>query len=202
MCIATLAVAGTVLGATGAVVGGVAQGEAAAYQGQVARNNAQIAQQNATYSASAGAAQTEQASAKAAARDSQVRAGLAANNVDVSTGSAMDIQTSQRQVGQLDAETVANNAALQAYGYETQSTSFEAQSKLDNMEATYAPIEGVLKAGSIVGSGAASGAFGAGGAGGAGAAGGASPSLISGEPSLPEGYQWMAHDSYDYSIGS
>lgn len=189
MCIATIALASAAIGATTAVVGGIEQGQAAHYQAEVARNNAQTAQQNAVYSASAGAAQTEQAGLKAASKQATLRAGLAANNVDVNTGSAADIQTSERQIGQLDTETVSNNAALQAYGYQTQSTSDQAQAKLDDKEGDYAPIAGVLKgAGMLAANPTVDSAV--------------SSSLLSGPPSVPEGFQWMKGDDYDPTIGS
>src|SRR5262245_9354262 len=107
--------------AVSAVATGIAAGNAASYQSQVAANNAQIARQNARYSASAAAAQTEQAGLKARAQNANLRAALAANGVDVNTGSAADVQDAQRRLGAFDTATVANNAALKIYGYKAQS---------------------------------------------------------------------------------
>ncbi|WP_332774437.1 hypothetical protein [Pseudomonas sp. ESBL1] len=48
------------------------------------------------------------------------RAGFAANGVDVNSGSAADIQDDTAALGELDALTIKNNAAREAWGYRTQ----------------------------------------------------------------------------------
>ncbi len=45
------------------------------------------------------------------------RAALAAQGVDVSSGSAADVQASEAGVGEMDALTIRNNAAREAWGY-------------------------------------------------------------------------------------
>lgn len=142
---AVLAATGAVVSAGSAVAGGISQGHALGYQAQVARNNATIAGQNAEYATQAGAVKTEQAGLKARAQLGQVRTSLAANGLDVNSGSAADVQTSQREIGALDQETVAHNAALETYGYKTQVAGYTDQSKLLNREAAFAPIEGAFK---------------------------------------------------------
>ena len=140
------------ISAIGGLVGGIAQGNAASYQAQVARNNAVTAGQNATYAEQAGSAQTLQTGLKAAARQGAVKTSLAANGVDVNSGSAVDVQASQREAGSVDASTVMTNQELQAYGYRTQETNFDAQSKLDDQQASYAPIGAAFGAlGSLAG---------------------------------------------------
>lgn len=170
MCPATIAIAATAIAATGAITGGIAQANAAHYQAQVSNNNSTIAQNNARYAASATATNTENAALKARARQSSVRAGLAANNVDVNSGSAADTQVSQRKVGALDVATLAGNDALQVYGYESQATGYKAQSKLDESQVGPDIAGGIFKAAGIAGGNA---------------------SLLSGAPSVPEEYQWM-----------
>jgi len=135
-----LGVAGAGVSAVGTVLGGIAAGNAASYQAQVARNNAIIAGNNATYAEQAGAAKAEAEGRKNAAVAGAIKSKQAANGIDVNTGSSVDVQTSQRETGELDAETVLNNAELQAYGYRTQQTGFESQAKLDEAQAAFAPI--------------------------------------------------------------
>lgn len=148
---APLLIASAVISAGSAVAGGIAQGQAASYQSEVAANNAKIAHQNAEYTAKAGAVQTESAGLKAASRDANVKAAIAANNLDVTTGSPVDVETSEHRAGLLDTATVANNAALQTYGYESQATGYTAQSGLDSGEAGYDVGAGLLKgAGSLL----------------------------------------------------
>lgn len=135
-----LGVVGAGVSALGTIEQGQATANAANYQAEVANNDAVIAQQNATYAEKAGAAQTQQESMKNAAVAGSIKAGLAANGVDVNTGSASDVELSQRETGQLDTETTNNNALLTAYGYRTQATNFTAQAGLYQSEAEQAPI--------------------------------------------------------------
>lgn len=142
-----LAVAAAGVAAVGAVEGGIASKNAADYQSQVASNNATIAQQNATYAMESGEAQAANQSRKGAAQVGKMKTSIAANGVDVNSGSAVDVVAGQRETNQLDTETVLNNSELQAYGYRTQSTNFDAQSKLDTMQGDQAEEAGYLKAG-------------------------------------------------------
>ena len=167
MCIATLAAIGTAVTAVSSVSSGFATAANANYQAQVAQNNAQIARQNADYSEKAGAAQAQATSLKAAQTAGAVKTAQAANNVDVNSGSAVDVQESEREKGNLDTATTFNNALLKAYGYRTQATNFEAQASLDQQEAGQAEIGGVLgAAGTVLGHASQFSGFGGGGAGG------------------------------------
>lgn len=166
------------VGAVGSLVGGIASGNAANYQAKIAENNAVIARQNAAHSAAATASQTEQAGLKARAQSAGVRAGIAANNLDVDTGSPVDVQTSQREIGALDTETVANRGAEEVYGYQSQAVGYQAQSKLDRSEAGSDYLGGVLKAaGGLAANPSVDSTF---------------SSLMSGTPSVPSSYQWMS----------
>jgi len=140
-------IAGAATSAYGALYQGAATKEAASYQATVAANNAAIANQNAKYAIEAGQQQAESVSLKGAAQQGKVRAGLAANNVDVNTGSAKNVQTSEAETSQLDTETVLNNAELQAYGYRSQATGYQAQSTLLELESEEAMPGAELTAG-------------------------------------------------------
>ncbi len=141
-----LGAVGAGVSAVGSIEGGIAQGQSANYQAQVARNNAIIAEQNSVHAEQAGEEQAQEQSLKSAAMGGRIKAGQAANGVDVNSGSAVDVQTSDREEGKLDTENVFNNAQLQAYGYRTQATNYEATAGLDQTAADEAPIEGVLGA--------------------------------------------------------
>ncbi len=143
--IAGIAGAGT--SAYGALYAGAASKEAASYQAAVAANNQVIANQNAQYSVEAGQQQAEAVSLKGAAQAGKVRAGLAANNIDVNTGSAKNVQTSEAETSQLDTETVLNNAELQAYGYRAAATGYGAESGLLTTQAAEAMPGAELGAG-------------------------------------------------------
>ena len=134
----SLGLMGAAISAGGTVMSGVAQSNAANYQAQVASNNAITAQQNAVHAEQAGAVATEAQSKKGAAQQAAVKGALAANGVDVNSGSAVDVQQSAREQSKLDTLTTENNAQLQAYGYRTQSTSYQEQASLDKMTANAA----------------------------------------------------------------
>ncbi len=142
----SLGLIGAAVSAGGTMMNGMAQANAANYQAEVASNNAKIAQQNATYAAQAGAQQADTASKKGAANEAAIKGAIAANGVDVNSGSAVDVQTSAREQSKLDTLTTANNAQLQVYGYRSQAAGYQAQSQLDQMTAEQAPIGAAIGA--------------------------------------------------------
>ena len=148
---APIALAAGILGAgvsaVGAIEGGTATANAANYSAQVAQNNAKIARDNAAYAEQAGNVAATTQGLKGAAIAGKIKAGQAAAGVDVNTGSAKEVQAGQREVSQLDTETVLNNADLSAYGYRTAATSDTAQAELDTATAEQAPIAADLSAG-------------------------------------------------------
>lgn len=148
----------------GSLLGGISSAQAAGYQSKVASNNALTSAYNAEHAARASSVATEQAGLKARAQSANVKAGLAANNLDVNTGSAADVETSQRELGALDTATVANRGAEQVYGYTQQSESYTAQSRLDSAEVGPDIIGGIAGAGG---------------------------SLLSSAPKVPQLYNWM-----------
>lgn len=144
MCLATLATIGAVVGAAGTLESGL-------YQSQVAANNAKTSEQNAVYAAQAGEQQAAATSLKGAAQDAQIKAGIAANGVDVNTGSALDVQVGERETNKLNAEDVLNNADLQAYGYRTQAANDNAQSQQDVIGAVASSAGTLLGSASSIG---------------------------------------------------
>ena len=133
-----LGVIGALASAGGAVMGGIAQANNARYQAEVAKNNALTASQNAAYAAHAGQAKAMTEGLKNANQQAMVKASLAANGVDVNSGSAVDVETSEREKGALDQETIINNSQLQVYGYRTQETNFLEQEQADQAQASEA----------------------------------------------------------------
>lgn len=84
---------------------------------------------------------------KARATGGAIKAAEAANDIDVNSGSALDVQESQRRTGELDTLTTENNALLQAYGYSAAATGYQATAGLESTEAEQAPLGGALSAG-------------------------------------------------------
>jgi hypothetical protein len=151
--IPALGLAGAGISAIGSVLGGISAGKAASYSSQVAANNAIIAGENANYAIAAGNEKAATESLKSAAAGGKIKVAQAANGVNVNTGTAVDVQADQREAGALNSETVLNNSQLQAYGYRSQQTGYEAESALDTEKAETAPIAGDLAgAGGLLGS--------------------------------------------------
>jgi hypothetical protein len=158
VAIASLAVGvvGAGVAAYGQIQAGNAAQSAANYQAQVAANNAIIADQNARQATAAGNAQAEQSRMKTNNLVGAMMAGQASSGLDVGSGSPLDVRTSQKEVGELDVLTIRNNAARQAYGYQTQSMSSTAQSALDTLQGQNAAAAGDIGGVSSVLGGAAS----------------------------------------------
>ncbi len=105
-----------------------------AYQAQVARNNAQIARQLADYQVAVGSREAEMKSLETAAQVGQVAVTQAARGVAVSSPTAVNVRAGVRGAGKIDVETIMSNRLLQAYGYRTRATEFEAQANLEEAQ--------------------------------------------------------------------
>jgi hypothetical protein len=135
-----------VVGAVSTVAGGVASRNQANYAAEVAKNNQTIALQNAARAEQAGNVQAEASGRKGAARMGALKVQQAAAGVDVNTGTPVDVQVGQREINQLDTETVLNNAALHSYGYRTQASNFEAEERAQRSKADKAVPAALLSA--------------------------------------------------------
>ena len=136
------------IGAYGAIQSSQAQSAAAKANAQIQANNATVATQNANFAAAEGETNAATNEMKTRAAVGQEMTSQAANGVDVNTGSAADVRTSENQIGQLDAATIRSNAARQAYGYQTQSQNATSQASLDTTEAGNDITAGDINAGS------------------------------------------------------
>ena len=149
------------VGAAGAIASAQANAANANYQSQVAANNAITANQNAEYATQAGQEKAQEQSLKAREQQGAVTTALAANGLDVNSGTPEDVRKTQRETGELGTEQTVDLAALQAYGYRTQSTNFAAESGLQTAEAGEAGTAGALGAsgGLLAGASALGGNF-------------------------------------------
>src|SRR5277367_1170844 len=94
------AAAAVAIAAASAIYSGISQSNAASYQAQVAKNNATISQNNANASIGAGQVQSQATSLRSAAQGGQIKAAQAANNINVSSKSAVAVQETQRETGE------------------------------------------------------------------------------------------------------
>jgi hypothetical protein len=136
--IAALSLGSGVVGAYGAYQKGQAEAASDKYNAQIALQNAQQARINAGFASEAGSVQAAQKSMQAKAVIGSIAANQGAGGISTNSGSALDTKTSTQELGQLDALQVRSNATKEAYGYQVQSVSDEAQARLDQQSAHYA----------------------------------------------------------------
>ena len=112
-----------------------AQKSAYNYNAQVAANNAIIASQQRSAALQKGQADAQQAELKQSQLAGQQRAAMAANGVDLNSGSAIDVQASTKYLGLQDVNTIQSNAARTAWGYDVQGMNDTATANLLKSQA-------------------------------------------------------------------
>ena len=80
----------------------------------------------------------------------QIKAAQGASGVDVNSGSAKEVQTSQHLVSQMDLNTIREKAAKTAYDFSVQATNYENQAKGYSKAASNARTEGISGRGVLV----------------------------------------------------
>lgn len=75
------------------------------------------------------------------------RARFGAQGVEINDGSALDVQADTAYLGELDALTIRNNAAREAWGYKVQAEDNRARGRISRMEGTYAAAGTLLTMG-------------------------------------------------------
>lgn len=99
---------------------GAAAKAASESQGQLADYNAEIAELQASDALERGAEEESRYRQQVRGIIGQQRAGQAAANIDVSYGTAADVQADAAYLGELDALTVRTNARREAWGFKVQ----------------------------------------------------------------------------------
>jgi hypothetical protein len=94
-------------------------------QAAIADTNARIAELGAQSILNQGQQQVGALTLKAGQLKSSQRAALAANGIDLGTGSAVEIQASTDIMKEIDSNTLTANAVRSAWGYRTQAVNFE-----------------------------------------------------------------------------
>lgn len=127
---------------------GEAQQAAAESQAQLDEANAQVADEQAQDTLARGTLQENQFRTQVKGVIGSQRANFAADNVDVSFGSAVDVQADAAKLGELDAQTIKNNAARAAWGYQVQSYDLRRQADITRKEGVNAAAAGAAAASS------------------------------------------------------
>ena len=105
------------------------------YQSEVASNNAAIDQQQAANAENQGQLALQQQQIKNTAAQSSQRATMAANGLDLNSGSPLEIQDSDQTLGNLDAASIQNNTINQVYGDDAGAMNQQAQSQADQFKS-------------------------------------------------------------------
>ncbi|WP_223513985.1 hypothetical protein [Pseudomonas sp. GL-R-26] len=144
---AAIAVAGGVMGAQNAKQEG-------AFNASMLKGNAAFKEQAAQETINAGDTSADWQRVRTGQAIGTQRTAQAANGIDVNSGSASQLQDDTAMLGELDALTIQNNAAREAYGYRV-------QAQQDRKNAAQVKINAGNKAtGSILGGiGGAFGSF-------------------------------------------
>jgi len=130
------------------VIGQVKAGNAAKRAGEAQREASESQAELADYNAAVADLQAKDAIARGAEEEARFRtqvkgaigaqrAGLAASNVDVGFGSAVDVQADAAFLGELDALTIRTNAAREAWGYEVQAEDLRKRGEIARKEGVY-----------------------------------------------------------------
>lgn len=147
-----LGVAGGINSAMGAAAEGQAKANMYQYQAGVAQMNKTVADQNRDYASAAGEVEAQQSGMKTRFEIGSQKAIQSAGNLDVNSGSNLDVRTSQAAVGQENQNLIRSNAARRAYGYEVEGANATAQAQVYKMSADNAITAADYKvAGSIIG---------------------------------------------------
>lgn len=139
-------IGGTIAGAVGQYQQGKGQQAMYNYQAQIDRGNAEIAKKNAAQERQAGLEESRLQRMKTISAIGQQQASLAANNIDVSEGTALDVISDTAMFGELDALTTQANYEKKALAYEQQANNFNNQSNLDIIAGQNAKTSGMWNA--------------------------------------------------------
>lgn len=140
------AVASTAMSVTSAVQQGKAAEKQANYQAAVNRNNAQIAQNNANMERQQGIEDARLQRMKTLQKIGTQQAGMAANGLDITQGTALDVIEDTAAIGELDAMTAQFNQERKAQAYESQAGNFLNQANLDVFAGKNAYQAGMMNA--------------------------------------------------------
>lgn len=138
---ATAAISVVALGAGASAYGSMRSGKETK---GIYDRNAQIADLQAQDAIERGAVQEKMQRRQTEQVIGSQRTSLAAQGVDVNKGSAMDVQADAAYLGELDALTIKNNAAKEAWGYKVQAQDARFKGKIAKREGEFGAFKTIL----------------------------------------------------------
>jgi hypothetical protein len=136
MCV-PLVVVGMAAAVAAAGVSAYGQVRSSNYQAKVAEQNAQIQENAGALALQRGAIAAGVERMKESQAEGSARAAMGGSGIDLQSGSSLDVLADSRMMNELDAQTVANNAAREAWGYKTAAVNDRAQAELSRMSGRY-----------------------------------------------------------------
>lgn len=147
-----IGLASAAVGAAGSMQQAAAAKASADYNAQIAKQNARISQQRAHDAIERGKVAEQQKMGQNSQLLGKQRAALAANGVDLSFGSPLDLQVDTAVVAKTDALTIKTNAYREAYDHEIDAHNQTAQARLYRMQGNAAAQAGTIGAiGTVLG---------------------------------------------------
>lgn len=154
MCDLTLglALASTMLGAVGQVQQGNAQARASEYNSQIMDMNAKISERRERDAIDRGQKEEQRKRAEVQGTLGKQAVAMAANGVDLTFGSPLDVMVDTAVMGELDALTIRSNAYREGYDHRVDAVNKRAGATLSRMEGASAKSGGYLSAfGTVLG---------------------------------------------------
>ena len=143
---AVATVASTTLGVVSSVQQGKQQQAMYNYQAQVAEENAKIANKNAANERQTGIEEARLQRMKTLQAVGSQQAAMAANGMDVTQGTSLDIIEDTAAMGELDALQIQTNYERKALAYEQQGLNFSNESRMDVIAGKNAYKTGMINA--------------------------------------------------------
>lgn len=100
------------------------------FENQIAERNAQLAEMQGEDALNLGQLAENRQRGQTTQAVASGRAAAAGQGIDINTGSAAAVRVSQELVGEIDALTIRNNAARQAWGYDVEAAHQRMQGRL------------------------------------------------------------------------
>lgn len=142
----------TAFSAMGQIQAGKAQQAQLNYQAAVDRNNAKIAEWQAVDAEKRGAEEERKRRVLTQQQIGTQRTSFAANGIDLGSDTVADVTADTAMIGELDALTIRNNYARDAWGYRVQGMNYQASAGLNTLAGKNAAKAGRTNAmGTILG---------------------------------------------------
>lgn len=136
MCV-PLVVIGMAAAVAAAGVSAYGQVRQSNYQAKLDEQNAKLQEDAAAIAANRGGQDAGIQRMKGSQLEASARAEAGATGIDLQSGSTLDVLADSRMMNELDALTIKNNAAREAWGYKTTAVQNRAQAELTRMGGRY-----------------------------------------------------------------